>query len=106
MASLRPSTADNTEIAGVITASPRNMEAPTTPSRNTSVVRRPSARVANAVKESVPPSPLLSARSSNSTYLITTTMISAHRISDSTPSTMSRVTGPDSAAAFTASRNA
>ena len=32
--------------------------------------------------------------------------ISAHRISDSTPSTVSRVTGPDSAAAITATRKA
>jgi len=31
-ASLRPSTADNTEIAGVIMESPMNIEAPTTPS--------------------------------------------------------------------------
>ena len=53
-------------------------------------VRRPSARVASAVSDSVPPSPLLSARSSTSTYLIVTTTISAHTISDSTPSTVSR----------------
>ncbi len=77
-----------------------------TPSRKTSGVRRPNARVASAVKDSVPPSPLLSARSRISTYLMVTTMISAHRMSDSTPSTVSRVTGPDSAAAVTASRNA
>ena len=32
MTSLRPSTADNTEIAGVIMESPMNIEAPTTPS--------------------------------------------------------------------------
>ena len=61
-------------------------------------VRRPSARVASAVSDSVPPSPLLSERSRTSTYLIVTTTISAHRIIDSTPSTVSRVTGPDSAA--------
>ena len=72
----------------------------------TSGVRRPSARVASAVKDSVPPSPLLSARSRIRTYFKVTTMISAHRISDSTPSTVSRVTGPDSAAAMAASRNA
>ena len=42
-ASLRPSTAESTEIAGVITESPRNIEAPMTPSRKTSAVRRPSA---------------------------------------------------------------
>ena len=97
--SFRPSTADSTEIAGVITESPRNIAAPIMPSSNTSGVRRPSARVASAVSESVPPSPLLSARSRSRTYLSVTTMISAHRISDSTPSTMSRVTGPAPAAA-------
>ena len=77
-----------------------------TPSMKTSGVRRPSARVASAVKDSVPPSPLLSARNRIKHVFDVTTMISAHRISDSTPSTMSRVTGPDSAAAITASRNA
>ena len=80
----------------MITESPRNIAAPITPSSSTSGVRRPSARVASAVSESVPPSPLLSARSRISTYLIVTTTISAHRIIDSTPSTVSRVTGPDS----------
>jgi hypothetical protein len=103
---LSPSTAESTEIAGVITESPRNMEAPITPSRKMTAVRCPRARVASAVNESVPPSPLLSARSRMSTYLIATTIISAHRISESTPSTISRVTGPASVAAATASRNA
>ena len=78
--SVRPSTADSTEIAGVITESPRNIAAPITPSSSTSGVRRPSARVASAVSDSVPPSPLLSARSRISTYLSVTTTISAHRI--------------------------
>ena len=87
-ASLRPSTAERTEIAGVITESPRNMEAPITPSMNTNVVRRPMARVASAVSDRVPPSPLLSARSRMSTYFRVTTMISAHRIIDRTPSTL------------------
>ncbi len=104
--SFKPSTADKTEIAGVITESPRNMEAPMTPKISTSGVRRPIARVASAVKESVPPSPLLSARSKIRMYLMVTTTIKAHRMSESTPSTVSRVIGPDSAAAATATRNA
>ena len=104
--SLSPSTAESTEIAGVITKSPRNMEKPMMPSTMTSGVRRPSARVASAISESVPPSPLLSARSRISTYFRVTTMISAHTMSESTPSTASRVTGPPSAAATTASRKA
>ena len=69
-------------------------------------VRRPNARVASAVKDRVPPSPLLSARSRMRTYLIATTTISAHRMSESTPNTMSRVSGPFSTAAATATRNA
>src|SRR5882724_9407666 len=105
-ASLRPSTADNTEIAGVIMESPMNIEAPTTPSASKGQLLRPRARWPSAISESVPPSPLLSARSSSSTYFAVTTIKSAHRISDSTPSTMTRVTGWPCAAPATASRNA
>ena len=92
LASLSPSTAESTEIAGVITLSPRNIAAPMTPTMKTKAVRRPSARLASAVSESVPPSPLLSARSRISTYFSVTVTISAHKISDNTPSTMPRVT--------------
>ena len=106
VASFRPSTAESTEIAGVITLSPRNIEAPMTPTMKTKAVRRPSARLASAVSESVPPSPLLSARSRISTYLAVTTMISAHRMSDSTPNTMPRLTGWSWLAAIAASRKA
>jgi hypothetical protein len=50
---------------------------------------------------------LLSARSRITTYFKVTTTISAHRISDSTPSTASRVGMPSPpTAATTASRNA
>src|SRR6185503_7911271 len=77
LASLSPSTADSTEIAGVITESPRNIEAPITPRIKTRAVRRPSARVASAVSDRVPPSPLLSARSRRSTYFSVTVMMSA-----------------------------
>ena len=67
----------------------------------------PSARCASAISASVPPSPLLSARSRITTYLSVTTTISAHRISDSTPSTASRVGAPSApTAATTASRSA
>ena len=69
---------------------------------------RPTAREASAISVSVPPSPLLSARNSISTYFRVTTTISAHRISDTTPSTVVRVSsswfGPE--AATIASRNA
>ncbi len=55
------------------------------PSASTTGVRRPSARKASAVSASVPPSPLLSARSRISTYFRVTTKISDQKISDSTP---------------------
>src|SRR3954451_13728926 len=105
-ASLRPSTADSTEIAGVIMESPMNIEAPTTPSASKGQLLRPNARCPNAINDSVPPSPLLSARNSSRTYLAVTTMNSAQRISDSTPSTITRVTAPSCAAPSTAARNA
>ncbi len=54
------------------------------------LLKRPTARVASAIKVSVPPSPLLSARSNMTTYFKVTMMNSAHRISDTTPSTVSR----------------
>src|ERR1700676_4920729 len=105
-ASLRPSTADRTEIAGVIVESPMNIDAPTTPIASNGQLLRPSARWPSAISDSVPPSPLLSARSSSRTYFAVTTIKSAHRISDRTPSTMTRVIGWPCAAPATASRNA
>src|ERR1700761_453812 len=86
--------------------SPMNMQAPITPSASSGQLCRPNARCPSAISDSVPPSPLLSARSSSSTYLAVTTMKSAHRIRLSTPSTSVRVTGWPSDAAATASRNA
>jgi hypothetical protein len=106
VANFNPSTAESTEIAGVITESPRNIDAPTIPSANTTSVRRPNARVASAVSDSVPPSPLLSARSRINTYLIVTATMSDQRIIDKTPSTVSRVSGPPAWAATAASRKA
>ena len=72
----------------------------------TNAVRRPSARVASAVNDRVPPSPLLSARSRISTYFSVTVTISAQTMSESTPSTMSRVTMWSALAAIAASRKA
>jgi hypothetical protein len=43
--------------------------------------------VESAVSARMPPSPWLSARITNTRYLIETTMISAQKISDSTPRT-------------------
>src|SRR6266404_4906516 len=72
--------------------SPMNIDAPMTPSASNGQLFRPNARWPSAISESVPPSPLLSARSSTKTYFVVTTIKSAHRIRDRTPSTMIRVT--------------
>ena len=67
----------------------------------------PSARLASAIKASVPPSPSLSARSRISTYFTVTMRISAQMMSDRMP----RITGsvaswPPLVAASTDSRKA
>ena len=63
---LRPSTADSTEIAGVIMLSPKNSAAPKMPSAASAIaVRRPRAkpqRVSSVMSAMMPPSPSLSAR--------------------------------------------
>ncbi len=78
-------------MAGVIRASPKNSAAPTMPSITTNAVLSPVALRASAIRVSVPPSPLLSARSSTMTYLNVTMKISAHRMSDNTPYTAAAV---------------
>ena len=68
---LSPSTADSTEIAGVIMLSPKNSEAPKIPSAaSTSFVRRPPCvrrRPTRVISAMMPPSPSLSARITSST---------------------------------------
>ena len=71
----RPSTADRTEIAGVIMLSARNSEAPKIPravSRTTvrareAPVRRRLGRATSVISDRMPPSPSLSARSTKPT---------------------------------------
>ena len=62
----RPSTADSTEIAGVIMLSPKNSAAPNIPSAaRVAAVRRPRGlldRRNSVISAMMPPSPLLSAR--------------------------------------------
>ncbi len=82
---LSPSSAESTEMAGVIIASPQNSAAPATPMRKAAVVGLPSAVWASAFSDRMPPSPLLSACIRNSTYLPVTTISSAQTISDTTP---------------------
>ena len=66
-----PSTADSTEIAGVIMLSPRNSAAPSSPSPASRIVTRalpPAAhRRSSAIRAMMPPSPWLSARMASST---------------------------------------
>jgi hypothetical protein len=69
-ATLTPSTDDRTEMAGVMTLSPKNSETPKTPSiASTTLVRRPPCprlriRVMSAM---IPPWPSLSGRMTNRT---------------------------------------
>ena len=64
LTTFKPSTADNTETAGVIMLSPKNSAAPNTPSvASTTAVRPPRApnRRTSAMSAMMPPSPSLSA---------------------------------------------
>ncbi len=77
------------------------------PSIGTQTARSPKARCARAIRVSVPPSPLLSARNRMSTYFRVTMMISDHRISDRMPRTTAGVGDPPGPiAVVTATRNA
>src|SRR5689334_10562950 len=96
-----PSTADSTEIAGVITESPKNSDAPMTPSARIHVCLPEKPALTSDISDSVPPSPLLSALVTKKTYLMVTVMVSAQTMSDSSPSTSSA-----SVAAFAPSANA
>ena len=86
--SSRPSTADITDTAGVITLSPKNRAAPITPS----IMMRPHrlARVGtplrvSAARESTPPSPSLSACMTTMTYLRVTIRASTQKKHEVTP---------------------
>lgn len=74
-----PSTAERTEMAGVIMLSPKNRAAPKTPSdAKTSFVRVPSGTTCcliRVISARMPPSPSLSARITSSTYFSVTIMV-------------------------------
>ncbi len=86
-ASFRPSMAPITEMAGVIMPSPRNRAAPQMPRKKGIIACRPRVLRARAIRASVPPSPLLSARIRKMTYLIVTIRVRAQSTRDTTPST-------------------
>src|SRR5215467_8466370 len=92
-ATLTPSTADSTEIAGVITLSPKNSEAPKTPSTASILaVRRllgtPRRRI-KVISAMIPPSPSLSARITSETYVTVTMIVTDQKISETTPKMLS-----------------
>ena len=98
-----PSTALNTEMAGVISASQKKNAVPASASPMHTlpqVLPGISRRCASANSARIPPSPSLSARMMIVTYLRVTEIASAQKISDSTPSTEAASNLP---AAFTAS---
>ena len=89
-----PSTALSTEMAGVMMPSPYSRAAPNRPT----AIRTPRSEVAvrertSATSARMPPSPSLSARITNTRYLIETMTMSDQKISESTPSTLPVVTG-------------
>ena len=93
---LRPSTADSTDIAGVIMLSPKNSDAPNTPrpARMSLVRRLPAAprRLINVIRARMPPSPSLSARITSRTYFSVTMMVTDQTISEIRPYTLAFVT--------------
>ena len=95
-ATLTPSMADRTEIAGVIMLSPKNSEAPKIPSAaSTTFARRPPGRARRrirAIRDMIPPSPSLSARITSVMYVMVTTIVTAQKISEMTPNMLSSVT--------------
>ena len=90
-----PSTADSTEIAGVMTPSPKNRQAPAIPTSAMALrIWVPTeTRCASAISARMPPSPWLSARMTRVTYLIVTISTSDQKISDRTPSISTLVIG-------------
>ena len=87
-ATCRPSTAPSTEIAGVMTPSPKKIAVPKMPTKRRyrrSVGLFLTAREASASIAIRPPSPLLSARRIRTTYLIETMTVIVQNTSDRTP---------------------
>ena len=83
----RPSTADKTDTAGVIIASPRKSAVAAMPSMTRLVPHRPPPveRWISASSARLPPSPLLSARRISATYLIVTMTTNDQNIRQTVP---------------------
>ena len=95
VATLIPSIALNTEMAGVIMPSPYSKAAPKTPSPTSTARRRvvfsERSGKARAMSARIPPSPLLDARITAPRYFTETMRISEVKMSERIPSTLSRV---------------
>src|SRR6185437_10678236 len=97
LTSSRPSTALNTETAGVIRASQKKNAVPASANATTVVTHGPpptNLRLARANSARIPPSPSLSARMMMVTYFNVTEMASAQKMSEHTPITASLSNGP------------
>src|SRR5512142_857063 len=92
-ATLTPSTAESTEMAGVIMLSPQNSDAPKIPSAaSTASARLPPGRARRRIKAisaMIPPSPSLSARITSRTYVTVTMIVTDQKISETTPKMLS-----------------
>ena len=84
-ATSRPWSEPSTEIAGVMIPSPKNSAAPKMPSVTSVATWATRLRCSSAVSAMIPPSPRLCARMMKPAYLIETTIISAQKISETTP---------------------
>ena len=95
-----PSTAESTEIAGVIMLSPKNSAAPKMPSEVSTAMRRrlrasPPHRLSRVISAMMPPSPSLLARITSVTYVSVTMIITDQKISDTTPYTLPGLIGTE-----------
>ena len=91
MATWTPWIDPRTEIAGVMTPSPKNSAAPKIPSVTNSAPCATRLRCSSAASAMIPPSPRLCARMMKPAYLIDTTTVSAQKINDATPYTAAGV---------------
>lgn len=89
VATSKPSTADSTEIAGVINPSPYSSAVPNTPRVMIAAPERlggePGSGITSAVNARIPPSPWLSARITRKRYLIEMTISNDQNTTDATP---------------------
>jgi hypothetical protein len=94
VATLAPSSALKTEIAGVMTPSPYISAAPNKPMTTSARLRSNAVAPASGINARIPPSPWLSARITKRQYLREIVMTRAHKINERTPRVVSGVNCP------------